>query len=491
MRTPTLRHWLALGLAMVLTACGGGGDSGVAPQSGEIVTTGTITGFGSVYVNGTRYDTVGASIDRDDEPATQQDLRVGQIVTLSGTFDSRTGKGRANSIRQDDNLEGPITSLDPVAQSFVVLAQIVKVTPETSFDDDLAGFAALAVGLQVEVSGLVQADGSIVATRVERRRPGRTELEILGRVAAIDTVARRFQINALVVDYSGASLRDFGSAGIANGQLVEVEGNALDAGGALLATEVELHHSERGPRTGNREFEGLITRFVSVTDFDVAGRPVTTTSATRYEDGTAAMLALNVKVEVEGSLNEAGVLVAREVEFKRGGNAGVAGLVESVTPDAAGLGGTLVVLGVTVTVDSDTRIEDKSDADIEMFRLADLRPGDQVRVRGSETAALRLTASRLERHPPRAEVWVRGTVRDLAQPAFTALGVPVLTNGTTEFDDMSAADFFANGAGRVVKAKGTLVNGQLVAREVEYEDSDDYDDDDGGDDSDDDNGDDD
>ena len=67
----------------------------------------------------------------------------------------------------------PITAIDAAAQTFVVLAHTVRVTPETSFDDSLGtSFAALTVGLEVEVSGMPAANGDIVATRIEARHAG-------------------------------------------------------------------------------------------------------------------------------------------------------------------------------------------------------------------------------------------------------------------------------------------------------------------------------
>lgn len=478
MRIPSPRLWACALLATLLTACGGGEGTTTTPAAGapgeqNVVATGAITGFGSVYVNGVHFETSGATITRDDNPSTQGELRVGQIVHVLGRVDDRTGRAVAESVRQDDNLEGPITAVDAAAQTFVVLAHTVKVTADTSFDNSLGSFAALTVGLQVEVNGNPDASGNLVATRVQARRAGELQYEILGRVSALDTVARRFNIDQLVVDYSAATLRAFGPASIANGQPVKVKGATLGAAGELQASLVQLHDIEAGRNGFRREIEGLITRFVSATDFDVTGRRVTTSSTTVYVGGTAADLALNVKVEAEGSINAEGVLVATKVEFKRGNNAGLAGVVQTVTADTAGLGGTLTVLGVTVTVDNNTRVEDKSDARVEMFRLSNLQAGDYVIVRGAESAPLRLTASRLERRRPGNEVWVRGTVRDLLAPNFTALGVSVSTSAATSFRGTTSSAFFATAAGRVAKVKGTLANTQIAAREVEFEDHDD------------------
>ena len=476
-----LRLCLAALAGCLLAACGGGGSATTAGTASggtaatverAVVTSGVITGFGSVYVNGIHFETSGAEISKDGLRTTQQNLRVGQVVHVKGRIDG-SGHAVADSVRQDDDLEGPITSIDATAQTFVVLAHTVRVTTETSFDASLGNFAALAVGVQVEVSGLANSAGEIVATRIEKRATGATQLEVMGTVSALDTTAHTFKLGALVVDYSSATLRDFPATGIANDQTVEAKGNALNSAGALVATSVERRDFDSSTGVFQREVEGLVTRFASATDFDVAGRKVTTNSSTVYEGGTAADLALNVKVEAEGTFDAAGVLVAAKIQFKRGTGAGVAGIVDNVAADSSGLGGTLTVLGVTITVDNNTRIEDKSDARIEMFRLANVQVGDYVEIRGTETAALKLTAARLERRRASTESWVRGTVRDLASPNFTALGVPVTTTSATRFDELSSTAFFTSAAGRVVKVRGTENANQIAATRVEFEDNDD------------------
>jgi hypothetical protein len=476
-----IRLGIAALAGVVLAACGGGDASaptGPNDTQQNVVVTGAITGFGSVFVNGVRFDTSGATIRKDGIASSQSGLRVGEIVTLRGRIDERTGAAFADSIEQDNEVEGPITSIDAATQTFMVLSHTVRVTPETSFDDSLGtSFADLTVGLEVEVSGMPDASGAIVATRIEDRHPGGTRFEVKGRIAEIDTIARKFRIGNLVIDYTSATLQDFGSAVLANGLHVEVKGSLRNSAGELVATRIELRNPEPDNGSFRREIEGLITRFVSATDFDVAGRAVTTTTATRYEGGTAADLALDVKVEAEGTINVAGVLVATKIQFKRGHNAGLAGIVDAVTPDAAGFNGTISVLGVTITVDSNTRIEDKSDARMESFRLANIQVGDYVRVRGTETAALQLTASRLERRRV-DDSWVRGTVRNALEPNMTVLGVPVVTTPSTHFEGgLTAAQFYATANGRIVKAKGAETANSITAREVEFEDRDDDDED--------------
>ena len=149
-----------------------------------------------------------------------------------------------------------------------------------------------------------------------------------------------------------------------NGDFVEVEGTMLGPNDELIATSVELENPMFNGDDGDlAEIEGFITRFVSDADFDVAGLPVTTNAQTVFEDGTAADLALNVRVEVEGELDASGVLVAEEVEFKTAEDQAeieISATINSI--DAAN--NTLDVLGITVVVTPATRLEDGSDADV-------------------------------------------------------------------------------------------------------------------------------
>ena len=205
------------------------------------------------------------------------------------------------------------------------------------------------------------------------------------------------------VSYASAQLNGFASGQPANGDRVEAFGS-VDANGVLVATRVER---ESGGAAGNADeqadYEGLVTSFVSATDFAVAGQRVTTTASTTYEGGTASSLALDVPVEVEGRFNASGVIVATKVQFRRGSDTEFSGRVDSV--NAAG--NSLVVFGVTVRVNSLTRFEDHSGADVQRFSLANIAVGDYVEVDAYNDGS-GLVATKLERDDDQGEVRARG-----------------------------------------------------------------------------------
>ena len=137
---------------------------------------------------------------------------------------------------------------------------------------------------------------------------------------------------------------------------------------------------------------------------------------------------------------------------------------------------TLVVLGVQIDVDANTRREDRSDARVSPFNLSHIAVGDYVEVRGQELPANsnRVLASRLERERPDTEIRLRGVADSVARPAVTILGVAVQTNSSTQYRDttdapMTADAFFATAQGRTIAAKSSVNSGVFVARELEVE----------------------
>ena len=419
-------------------------------RGGIVTATGTITGFGSVHVNGVRYVTTGATITIDDNPGTESDLRVGQVVRIEGRIEQDGITGTATRVIFDDEVEGPVQSIDlaasPARRARPHGARSARRLRSTIASRRAASKASSSA-TAVEVSGRVATTGVVEATRIERK-PAQASVEVKGTVASLDTNARTFALGLLTVSYATAQLNGFASGQPANGDRVEVFGT-VDGNGVLVATRVE---KEGGGAAGNADeqadYEGLITNFVSATDFAVAGQRVTTTASTTYEGGTASSLAARRRrSRSKGRFNAAGVIVATKVQFRRDSDTEFSGRVDSV--NAAG--NSLVVFGVTIRVNSLTRFEDHSGADVQRFSLANLAVGDFVEVDVYNDGS-GLLATKLERDDSQGEVEVEGMAQNVAAPNFTVGGVAVTTDGKTEFRDdngvtISAAAFFAGGPG--------------------------------------------
>ncbi|MEO8223824.1 MAG: DUF5666 domain-containing protein, partial [Gammaproteobacteria bacterium] len=451
-----MRRILVVALvATLVVSCGGGGGGSLAGIDRLGVTNGTITGFGSIIVNGIEYQTGNStSYDIDDDPAgLPGSLQVGQNVTVRWSSSDNGATRRADAVVYDDTVEGPVTtgSISTLTSSFVVLGQTVLVDADTSFGSPLFDLASLADGDVVKVSGLFDGDGVIRATRIDREAPG-GQFEIRGVVANRD--ATTFTINGQVVNTATATIDAPGGV-ISDGDFVEAKGTTVNGTGQLVATKVEFEDGQTrvGEAGEDAEIEGYVDSqpVPTNTAFSVGGVPVLSSVTPN-----GVTIVPNMKVRVEGEFNASGAIVASEVSVRSGASGSsatvrIAANVDSVNASA----GQIVVLGVTVQVNANTRLEDQSAAGVRSFTLAALQVGDFVEVRGVAGVNNSLTATLLQRQEPDVEGSLRGPIGTLSNPDFTILGVTVQTDDFTQFE--GGVDFFGGAAtvdGRPARAAG-------------------------------------
>lgn len=467
---------------MILVACGGGGGGSTTPTSGSStrsVSSGEIEGFGSVIVNGIRFNTDSAEIEVENESSSiQDDLSVGMQVVVEGSIDDNGATGTATRVRFEDNLEGPITSVTPsntgLSKTLSVMGQTVRVeNGVTVFDnsDPSFNFASLGpanVGNVVEVSGNDLPDGSIQATFIERKAnnlasfiAANGELELKGSIASL--TASTFTIGSLTIDYSTASLFDLDNSPsnqLQNGLPVEVKGTQL-AGNVFTAATVEVKLAGLGlDNIAKAEVEGFVTGLNANTQtFMLNGQQVNYTNAA-FRAGLAEELANGIKVEAEGPM-AGGVLNATRVTFK-----------ESIRLEAnvATVSGNTLTLqglpGITIQADSDiTRMENTTGP-------SSLSAGNNLRVRARPAGnSGNMVATRLELRDPDPEIRliVQGPVDSFSSSAgtVTLLGNLVTVNATAiqndefEFEDQIIgrdAFFVSLVQGDIVKARARLDN---------------------------------
>jgi hypothetical protein len=148
-------------LAWPLASCGGsGGDLWASPGVGTGGTgfMGTITGLGSVYVDGVRLDESKASLEQEQDlkntsALIPSSLQIGQRVEIETAAD-----GSVSRVRLGAQLAGPVGQVSLQQQSLLVFGQTVVVNldpaqgPVTVFSG-YAGLAEVAVGDAVRVYG--------------------------------------------------------------------------------------------------------------------------------------------------------------------------------------------------------------------------------------------------------------------------------------------------------------------------------------------------
>lgn len=190
---------------------------------------------------------------------TMDDIQVGDHVQARGAMEDTTLVATEIKVQDTDNdddndadeaeLKGAIADLNLTTTpcpnvTFKIGTTIVKTNSSTKFDD--AACADLANGKIVEVEGTKQADGSILASKVELEAgPDEVEGTVFefsgasGCPAVTFKVGRVLSVATKVTTTSSTTFTGVTCATLANGAKVEVEGTK-QADGSITAASVEL-----------------------------------------------------------------------------------------------------------------------------------------------------------------------------------------------------------------------------------------------------------
>ncbi|MDD2976513.1 DUF5666 domain-containing protein [Aquabacterium sp.] len=305
----------AWGLAAVslaaLAACGGGGGGDANAATPSNFAQGSIEGFGSIIVNGVRYDETQARVS-SDEGATlaSEALKLGMVVEVLASAPTASPTGlptaKASAVRTRSEVEGPLTAI--AGDMLTVLGQSVRLTPATFFDDDLVnGRTSLAVGQRLEVYGHVGQDGVLTATRIDLE-DDTDDYKLRGTVTALDPVNRTFNIGGATLSYASLATQP----ALAEGQVVDVRVATGQQGGAWVLTRLRAPTSLVAGQSLKAELEGVVSEVI-YQGAQIMGLVV---NGVRVDTGSVTLpvgLAQGNLVEVEGRLHD-GVLTASKVE---------------------------------------------------------------------------------------------------------------------------------------------------------------------------------
>jgi hypothetical protein len=459
----TMTVSMLVGIA-ILSACGsGGGDSDqTAGIGGTGISFGTVTGFGSIIVNGRRIDNSTASVTLDDNPGSGSNggIKQGMVVKASGTFSGNSGT--ATSVEYRDNLEGEVCAMatEDGITTLRVLGQAVIQDAITIVENGPIGFNDI-----VEVSGLPDDQEKIHASFIQVKNPVPAEIEVKGRVDSVDNGTKMLTINALDVNFNTALIDDSIPGGEPKvGQFVEVKGLATDftcGGGVndtLIANKVELEAEGAGNISAGTqtEIEGFVTTPLNANSFMIGSRKVMINPGTRFlpDDFDETDIQVGSKLEAEGTFDN-GVLTATKISFRRNVK------LESDVLNPVGNSFELEGLpGIVITTNLET--------------TGDLAVG-HIRVRGIEGPGNTVLATRIDSRSG-TDAFLQGAVDSKVGATITILGIPVDMNSILEFEDidgnMISRQQFLDlvQPGTLVKVKGELLGSSILYEEAELED---------------------
>jgi uncharacterized protein DUF5666 len=309
---------------LVVAACGGGAGGGLGFVAGGVgtggtgITFGTITGFGSVVVDGTPYSSATpqyfAGTNEDEAaPVSSAALELGNQLQVQ--IDAQ---GNPTDIVVEPELVGAVSGIS--GGQFVVNGVAVRVNTNSvagpiTYFSGLASFSGLAKGMQVEVHGAYGTDANsqqayVQASLVEQLPNSNVVNRVSGFVSDLNAAAGTFHLGGTTVQTNvSTSVLPTGTA-LANGQWVNVWSNIpFSTNGTLTAGVVRVR--TLSGVTGPVQIGGVVSS-LSGTQFQVSGLVI---------DASAQALASALRslspgeyVIVQGQANSStGALVASSI----------------------------------------------------------------------------------------------------------------------------------------------------------------------------------
>jgi Domain of unknown function (DUF5666) len=309
--------WLAL---FALSSCGGGISTASAPGTGGtgITTSGPIRGFGSVIVNGTRYDDSLAQVQIDGSDESSSALRLGMTAKVIGAqmtapisaTPTISKVGTATSIESWSTAQGLVKEIQ-LPNTLTVAGMSVVVDAGTVFAglDSLADLRSDSV---VKVWGLPSSVdySQWIVTRIELVK------------APQDTVSTgKVSVRGSKLTLNGMTLAN-APTGLVDGQLIRVTGTITQAAEVILTVGQATLLAEAGSTSasaGYAEVQGIVSSILAtrpgapdrVTRLTLGASVVDISSADLIPSG--ATITVGMRLEVQGQWST-GTLVASQVK---------------------------------------------------------------------------------------------------------------------------------------------------------------------------------
>lgn len=471
-RAPHATPWRLVALSIstfIIVSCGGVGSDGTGAPP-QALGNGTVTGFGSVIVDGVAFDDRSAATVTEVEPGKEvvTETRLGDRLEVASA-----SAGVAKTLRVEPTVVGSVSAL--VTNGFLALGQTVLVNIDAGLGpvtqlDGYASAADVRIGDTVEVHGVYKSVGTaqvVQATRIVKRLDTPTFIRVAGLVQGLSSgPQKQFKVGALTIDYSAATLAPNGAM-LADGTAVVAfappDHLAAQSDGSLRLTATALR--VKGLRSDGLDTyaSGIVSQLdMAAGRFKLDGLTVIYSPLNVSPAGVS--LANGQYVQARGMVGADGVLAATLVTVRDGKSQPESELTGTVV-GFDGLAGTFSVRDVLVTVGS---------ASLEACPSGGLQDGLFVEVEGAMNTS-GVTAKEIHCTSEAADSTVEregmASAVDISASSFTLLrtgstSVPVSWTALTYFGNVTPQTL----SGVKVEVEGVLSGGVLQASKIKRDD---------------------
>ena len=356
-------------------------------------------------------------------------------------------------------LRGIFQGIDQATGSWIISGILVGVGPGT--DTDGLPF----IGQSVKVEALLQGDGTLLAREIENKGGstdednGSSAVQVAGTFLGVDADGKWIIDGATVFIDPLTQVK--GSPEV--GERIKIKA-LLQEDGSLLAVKIQGKGRSNSRSRNNAEIRGTVDDILSdgpVVILVIDGLPISLSVLTDLDFDPE----VGDSVKVEASFQPGGSLIAIEVEREE--ESGTEGTSEPRKVEIEGtvgtinLDGSLIVNGMTVSIDADAEIK------------GNLVVGAEVKLEGflqedGTVLALELKARGRQAAASGTERKIEGLVEDVLRDqdgnivAIIVDGETISVEALTRFEGLLEV-------GASVEVKGLEINGRFVANKVEGE----------------------
>lgn len=311
----SMRNALIFLVAVLLSSCGGDsggiGSGGTGATSNTVagVQLGAVSGFGSIIIEGNKYDDSIASFTTETEPGNAQVVTSSAIklgMQIKATFDTAE---KLKSITPSPIALGLVSAVN--GNIITVAGQTINVqTASTTGSaltifEGLSGLSDISIGDRLEVYGQRDSADAIIATRIEQLDSASSVVRVNGPVSGYsDSATPSFKVANLTVLTNSTTKRLPSATTIKNGDLVSVwSSGATNAAGTILTAKVIRVEDSNADATAPWRVGGPIR------DLDVTAKTIRISqvlvdySAAQFSGGVVGDLKAGVLTRAIGTAN--------------------------------------------------------------------------------------------------------------------------------------------------------------------------------------------
>lgn len=333
-------------------------------------------------------------------------------------------------------LEGPVTSVDPLA----VLGQPLTLDGNTLFEG-LSPATPMIIGQELSLSGLVDVNGSLLVTLIELPEQALSSFSLTGYVNDV-ALGGDLLVGQQWIAAAGVATQNCPPS-ISVGAYVSVTANGVSPfpPGTTLSGITNLQCTQpvpQGTPGATGWVQGLISLVSPTGDFQIGELTVQLTPQTVVRFGTLDDIDAGSAVTIDGTFSDTTTLVASAIEFAHQ-------VVRFEAPMASTqviAGESVAPFGLHVTTTAQLRDEDG-------IVTNGLSAETQVQVRGyqDQDGALWMTRVRERGNPDPEDTSLRAPVSAINGSELSVLGLTVDTSQAVFFDifenPITTEQFFA------------------------------------------------